>query len=412
MKKIAILFVSVLITMSLSAQKNNRTSAFNYHRNGKLDKAKEYIDKATAHEQTMNDARTWYYAGNIYLDIHRSQDEKIKNLDRNALEKAYNAYKKCIELDEKNEFYAEIVPRLLLCGEEYFNLGANRFNKGLEYKNSAVESENTMALTEFRSAVPNFEKAIEVYSQVGRVDTIAHYYTAFALEQSGDLTKAKVFYEKLLKELNYNKIAGIYNSLFNIYLKNDKDTTKALNIVLEGRKIHPTDLALLYDETNIYLGRNEEEKALANLNVAMEIDKTNPTIYFAVGSIIDKQIVADTNKTDEVRESAFLQAEDAYKKAIDLNPEYFDAIYNLGALYYNKSLTYINAANKLPLDEQEEYDRLSGEGKRFMELALPHLEKARMIDPKDKSTLIALKEIYIRLNMNDKRKEVEAELNK
>ncbi|MBN1338513.1 MAG: hypothetical protein JXA03_04270 [Bacteroidales bacterium] len=411
MKKSAILFVSLLVGMALQAQNANRTSAFNYHRNGKLDKAKEYIDKATQHEQTINDARTWYYAGNIYLDIYRSQDEKFRNLDKDALNKAYNAYDKSISLDEKNEYYAEIVPRILLCAEEFFNSGANRFNKGLEFKNSGNASDLPLAKLEFDAAVPKFEKAIAIYSKVGNVDTVAHYYTAFALEQAGDSARAKVYFEKLVYELNY-KQAAVYHSLFNIYYKYENDTVKALNIVLEGRKIYPGDLALMYDETNIYLGRNEEDKALQNLNVAMELDKTNPTIYFAAGSIIDKQIVSDTTKTDDVRETAFKQAEDAYLKAIELNPEYFDAIYNLGALYYNKSLTYINAATRLPLEAVEEYNRMTNEYRNLMQKALPYLEKAHAIDPTDMSTMIALKEIYVRLNMNEKRKEIEEKLKK
>ena len=47
----------------------------------------------------------------------------------------------------------------------------------------------------------------------------------------------------------------------------------------------------------------------------------------------------------------FVKAEADYKKAIELKADYFDALYNLGALFFNNGAEIYNQANDLPLKE-------------------------------------------------------------
>ncbi|MDZ7774162.1 MAG: hypothetical protein U5L09_00425 [Bacteroidales bacterium] len=51
------------------AQNHKVVSAYNYLRKGQLDKAMEAIEPATEHKKTENDAKTWYYRGNVYLSL-------------------------------------------------------------------------------------------------------------------------------------------------------------------------------------------------------------------------------------------------------------------------------------------------------------------------------------------------------
>jgi tetratricopeptide (TPR) repeat protein len=99
------------------------------------------------------------------------------------------------------------------------------------------------------------------------------------------------------------------------------------------------------------------------------------------------------------------KAANAYKKAIELNPEYFDANYNLGALYVNEAAGIIEEANQLPLGDPK-YDVAKKEADDKLKAALPYLEKANQIDPKELNTLVTLKEIYARTNQMEKLKAV------
>ncbi|MBN3033961.1 MAG: hypothetical protein JW861_00095 [Bacteroidales bacterium] len=408
MKRIQTMLIMILISQAMMAQNNNVVSAYNYHRNGKLDKAKEYIDMAAVHEKTATDPKMWFYRGNIYMDIYRSNDETIKALDDQALEKAYESYANCRKFDSKNTYTTDVIPRLLLCGEEYFNRGANHFNKGLEYTNMNSE---TMARDEFEKAMEWFQNTYQVYESVGNTDTLSVYYLALSAEQAGKYNIAKENLDKLINEFKYKNVS-VYHALYNIQLSQDKDTVAALNTAIDGRKLFPDNLSLIIDETNIYLTTGDTDKALENLRLAQEMDTTNATIYFAVGSIIDKELVGDTTKSEAIREDAFQKATAAYEKAIAVDPDYFDPIYNLGAIYVNKASAILDMANRLPLDAEEEYNAAKAEADEFLTLALPYLERAHEINQEDMSTMVALKEIYTRLNMLEKLGEINAKLNK
>lgn len=379
---VILLFLTPLISVS---QNNNRTSAFNYHRNGKLDKAKEYIDKAAEHKETVNDAKTWFYRGNIYLDIARSKDEAFKNLDPDALNKSYLAYKRCMELDEKKAFLIDVMPRIVLCAEEFYNQGANQYNEKL-----------------YEKAVANFEKAFEVYKEGGTIDTASLYSAAIAAEEGNLLSKAKNSLFKLV-ELQYNN-PDIYTKLSKIFLEAEKDTTKALAYIKEGKTRFPNSLNIAIGEINIYLATRQREKALEALKNALTQDTTNVSMVFAVGTIYD-EIAMDVTITDKAfRELSLKKATESYKKAIALKPDFFDAIYNLGAIYVNTAVEIQTGANDLPMSEQKKYDELTKQADEYLNLALPYLEKAHEMQPEDLNTLLSLKDIYSRLKMNEKLK--------
>lgn len=102
------------------------------------------------------------------------------------------------------------------------------------------------------------------------------------------------------------------------------------------------------------------------------------------------------------------KAESYYAKALEIKPDYFDALYNLGALFYNEAAEKIKQANELDLSKQKEYDKLSAAAKELFNKALPYFDKALAIDGNDLNTLIALKEIHANLGDTKKSNEYKA----
>ena len=97
-------------------------------------------------------------------------------------------------------------------------------------------------------------------------------------------------------------------------------------------------------------------------------------------------------------------AEASYKKAIELKPDYFDALYNLGAMYHNNGVESLKKIeditdNTLYTEEKKKADLKFGE-------AVPYLEKCREIDAKDMNTMIMMRNCYIRLSMEEKYNEM------
>lgn len=404
MKKIVLALAVMVVSTSLFAQKSAIQSAYNYQRNGKLDKAQEYIDKAIANEKTMADPKAWYYRGNIYIDIYNSPLEAFNSLSDDALDVAYTSYNRAIELDEKKTYTDEIIEKMPGVGELFFNEGARQYNFGIEAQNI---NDSVSSVASFNKSVAAFEQAYNIYTQAGMNDTTTLYYVSVAAEFAGDFDKAKQRLNQLV-EMQYPR-ASIYSSLADIYYAHDADVEKAMQVYALGRERFPSDLNLLLMETNLFLAEAMTEEALANLQKAAEIDTTNPTIFFAIGAKYN-EVVDDTTKTPEMREDAFLKAIIAYKRSIELKPDYFDPNYNIGALYVNKASNEITAANQLPIEEQDKYEELMAKSNEYLETCLPYLEKAHELQPEDVSTMVSLKEIYTRLGMLDEMKAIDAEL--
>lgn len=368
MKKLAMLMVVMLMVTSASAQKAKVVSAFNYLKNGQLDKAKESIDPTITNETTMGLAKTWFYRGNVYLAIQLTDDPQYAPLKENALKTSHESYKRALELDTKGEFKEDILNRMMIIAEQYYNEGVNYYNE-----NKYVDAANS------------FLAAKEASASIGRVDSLATYNYGSCAELSGNTDGARKAYEELV-QLNYNNPL-IYTSLSNIYL-NAKDTATAFKVIADGKTKFPNDFNLLIAETNLYLATNQVAKAQINLEEALRIDNTNPTIFFAVGTTYDQM-----GQKDKAKES--------YKKAIEFKPDYFDAIYNLGALYVNEAAIIMDAANKLPLGDPK-YDVEKKKADEMLKEATPYLEKAVELDPTEINTLVTLKEIYARTQQYDK----------
>ncbi|MCX6273291.1 MAG: tetratricopeptide repeat protein [Bacteroidetes bacterium] len=380
-------FAMGLTTMA-SAQSVEVQNAYRDWNKGKLDKALTSIEKASTYESTMADPKTWLYRGGIFYDIAISPIPAFQALNPNPLQESYLSYQKAYTLDTKKKYTEDLAPRMQAVGELFFNRGVKSFEKG-----SKMTDNPAGAKKEYYAAVEGFEASIKINETFNKVDTLAMYNTAFVSQLAGDNNKAAQYYQKLLK-LGYNK-PNIYVSLSNVY-KSIGDTNMALRLASDGRNLYHNNLDLIITETNIYLAKKNLPKAKENLYEAMRMDSTNPTIYFAVGTLWDST-------------GNFKEAENAYKKAIKVKPDYFDAVYNLGLLYFNTGVNIFKAADALT--DMDLYAKEKVKYEALWKQAIPYLEDAAKLEPNYTPTYFALKQIYARLSMPEQRKIVEEKLN-
>jgi len=379
MKRVILAMLIMTSAAVMFGQTNKRTSAYNYQRYGKLDLAKQAIDEAAQDEKTIMDAKTWFYRGNIYYDIAVDTNENYHKLDPDPFGVAFKSYQKAKELDTKGEFTVDILKYTIAVGEGYYNMGVINYND-----------------QKFKEAALSFEQAFMVSQSIGSIDTTALFNAAVAASQGKETEMAKQYYQQLI-QLGFQK-PEVYTSMGDIY-KAEGDTVMALQSIGKGRELFPEDFGLLIAETNIYLATNEKEKAMKDLETALEFDKTNPSIFFAVGTIYDQ--MGDVAK-----------ATSAYENAILLNPDYFEANYNLGALYVNQAADILDKANDLPLDAVKEYDSEKARADEMLNKSIPYLEKALELMPDDVNTMVSLKEIYTRLAMTEKLQSINLRLQK
>jgi tetratricopeptide (TPR) repeat protein len=393
MKRTLVLFALIMLVSAAFAQmKKDRTSAYNYWMKKDLVKAKEYIDKAITYPEAATDAKVWYYRGGIYLDIQISPAKAV--LAPDAINIAYEAYQKARTLDTKEEYKADIAARMSAIGGEFFNSGIAFFQQN-----------------DFDNAMPYFEKAVTISQENHTIDTLANYGEALCLEKKAATDKS--YLDKAIAKYQYlvdirMKEVSVYTSLASLY-KDKGDLDKAAATLEIGKTMFPGNTDLIITEANMYISTNNHAKAISSLMIAKEKEPKNVSVLYAIGVTYDL-LKNDTKLTDAERATYFDDAIAGYKEAIAVDPNYFDALFNLGAIYFNKGGEVINEANKLPINETAKYDKMLADGNNYLNLALPYLEKCETIQPQDKPTLISLKEIYTRLKMTDKLAAVNAKL--
>jgi hypothetical protein len=379
MKKILFVLVLVCSISMTFAQKNVRQTASNFLKDGKLDKALEAITQCLQDATTAQDAKAWFIRGNIYLEIANTKDEKYKSLDSDPLPKALESYKKAIEYDPKKDYYEDIFAKLTWQRNNYFNLAVDNYNKKA-----------------YKDAMLGFEYAASTLSAANVADTISLFYAAACANLASEKAKQKQYYIDLIK--GGAKSVVIYASLSDIY-RFEKDSASALRVIRDGLKIHPNNLQLVLSESNVFITFNDVPRALATLNMAAEKDSLNYLVFNAIG-INYQKVYEDTTKSVQARTDAFKRAEAAYLRTIRLKLDFYDVYLNLASLYFNSAVPIAIKANGLPLEQKDQYDKLTAEANRFYSLALPYLKKADELQPNDLNTLNSLRQIYS--SMGDK----------
>jgi tetratricopeptide (TPR) repeat protein len=164
-----------------------------------------------------------------------------------------------------------------------------------------------------------------------------------------------------------------------------EDAVKTLG---EARAKYPNDAELLRSEVNIYLADQEYAKAEQLLITLTQKDPSSEMFWYVLGITYDKL----GKKGDE---------EKAYQKAIELKPTYYDARFNLGALYFNQGLENDNICNEIPPRETAKYNDCTAASTVLFKKAVEHLEVAYNNVPaeikgtaEERQIITALKDAY------------------
>ena len=339
-----------------------------------LELAKASTEKAILNEKSKDIPELWAYRSLIFSSISVTDTVNKANAEM-AFKTAQESIIKAKALDTKSEFKA-----LIESAEK--NLAIMMQNKGVA----------AFGKKDYKEAYNSFK----FISDVMPTDTLFSMYTAIAAKNADMYDEAIKYYNKTI-ELNPKNV-NLFQELSRTHMSK-KDTAAALKTIEAGRLAHPDNMGLVFDELNIYLNRGQGAKQISKIEGAIAKDPTNKTLYFVSG------VAYSANKD-------FIKAENAYKKALELDANYSDAIYNLAIIYINRGNDYIIEANKLPNTKASEgkYNALK---KNFMDelgKSAPLLEKARELNPKDANTLTTLREVYVKLNKLDKAAEVKKAL--
>lgn len=408
MKKLVLGFLSLLLVAgTLTAQDGKKalkkaTSAYRTYnleplKNAdKLQEAIEAIETATTADDTKGSAKSWITKGDIYSSICTNHaqlssiDPTMTKSVENAAMLAYESYTKAKEFAEKRDVKS-------------VQSGIGQI-QGFLVGEGATYYENK----DFETAFTAFKYSLEAHdylTEKGKASIFADkagvqdqmYYTGLAALNAQKLDDAKPYFMKL-KDEGYEKSA-VYEALYKLEL--EKDRAGALAILEAGRAKFPDDVSLLFNEINHYLTDGKLDQLVGKLKTAIEKEPENVSLYSTLGNIYDNLYQKALEKGDDAAaKENFDNAFNAYNTALEKKPDFFDATYSIGALYYNRAAATTKQMNALADDYTKaglkKYDELRKLVLTQFDEALPFFKKAESINHNDRNTLIALKEIFAR----------------
>lgn len=383
MKKFLILITLISsISFGAIAQRGKVTTALSYIEQGVLDKAKEALDQALAHDKSKDWPNTFFAKGKLCQAVFQTDNPKFKEFYSDPLQEAYDSYEKAISLDNKDNMKKRIITNMV-----YNSLAIDLYTQG----SSQFESE------EFENALKSFETQIKITESdmyAGALDTGMYYNAGLAAINSEKYEKAIGYFEKCA-ELKYQGINPYYQ-IYESYLGLG-DTVKAESILMGLNDKFPDDPNVTLQLIDLYIKSNKNEEALKYLKIAQSEDPDNPNLHFAEGIIYLNQ-----NRFDE--------AIPTLGKAVELNPESYDTQYGMGAAYINKASDMFVQANDIM--DVNEYGAAIDSAMVVFAKALPYMEKAYELKPDDIYAMRSLRELYYRLKMTDKYNVIKEKLDK
>jgi len=175
-------------------------------------------------------------------------------------------------------------------------------------------------------------------------------------------------------------------------------TEEAKAAFADARKESPNDVALITEEANIYLKIKDYVTYKKLISEALEKNPNDEILLFNLGVTS-----ANANQLEE--------AEKYYRKVIELKPNYIDAYLNLSDLILKPDSKFVEEINKLTNSDKDlkKYGTIKIERQKLFNKAMPVLEKAHELDPKNQIVKENLKSIYNFLELTEKVKALKAE---
>lgn len=421
MKKTLLFFVALFAFSAMTnAQEGMKAikkatrnlSSFNMDPNAnadKLTKALELVTKGFETEEVKTNPKALIAKGNILAALANQtinsailNPESAKGADFTVAIQAFQALQKAYELAPKKWMKRDVVKALTKLEPLLDNMGI------IAYQNKSWGS----AFKSFKGLMDagSFLKGLGKKSIVDdkkMKDLMVNSISVGSQENSGvDIAPM------LEKAIGMNiQEPNLYSIAYKTFLKTDK--AKAVDYLMKGSKLFPTNSNLLFTTINHYIGEGKLELLIGKLKDAIKAEPENASVYSTLGNVYDQLYVKESDSKDKTKANEYFQgALEYYTKATEKDPKAYNAYYGIGALYFNKAAAVGKQLNELSNDYSAEgikkYDDMKAKMNGFYEESFPYLQKAESIKPKDVLVLQALREYYARTGKNDKAKEYKA----
>lgn len=354
------------LTFGSFAQKKNVTDAimtykkYNPMANGiepskkTVEEARKFIDLAAVNPETAEDFKMHLYRAEIYYSLI-----EVATLDAAK-----------VPLDEAKM-------------KEYETISKASFKKVLDDPKKTWTSD-AQTFMSFRSDMM-FNQGLEAYNNKKYDEALTAFLVSYYL---------RTFINEEYKDAEINATLSLNNQVDKLIDAKEFDkAVEAVNSVLE---VFPSNIDALISMVNIYLQKGDVANTEVYINKALAIDANNKQLYYILGTSY-----IELKQNDKAAE--------ALSKAISIDPEYNEALYQLGAHYYNWAAETRSAAMNLDMKDPKAKE-LEKKANELFTLALVPLEKYIEKNPNEKSILDILYKTNTKLGRIEKGQEYKKRL--
>jgi tetratricopeptide (TPR) repeat protein len=218
--------------------------------------------------------------------------------------------------------------------------------------------------------------------------TLITYYAALSATQAEKPEIAVKYYE-IVKDSTDSP--WVYARLCEDYV-NMKDTANMIRMFQLGAAKFPSEQFYTRNLINYYINENRMSEAMTWIDEAIRSDEKSAVLWNVKGRILEND-----KKVDESMK--------CYEKALELDPQYADAMGNIGRIYYNHAVEELERVNAIKDDRL--YLKEKTKMKVLFEKPRPFFEKARAINKEERDYVIALRGIYYNLQMTKEYEEMD-----
>jgi tetratricopeptide (TPR) repeat protein len=424
--KYVILASALLVSIGSFAQKDQIKAAEKALKGGNAAEAITILNQAASASATAPDAEKAQYffvKGNAYLDLANKKVDLAKNLT--AAGKAYTDLIAVEKVSGKAKYTADAQASIVDVKNQLIN-GAieqgtkKNYKPASEMLHAAYELDKTDVEKLYYAASyaingQDYDTALNYYQELKKLnytgagtgyyaknvlnDQEEYFGTTAATKTDRDNKVKLKLYTNPRDEKVESKRSEILEKIALILVQQGKDAD-AKSALAEARNENPSDVTLMLAEANLYLKLSDfamYKKVMADV---LATNPTDPDLFYNMGVV--------AGKTDAAA------AEGYYKKAIELKPDYVNAYLNLAILKLAGDKAIVDEMNKLGTSDKDtkRYDVLKKQRDAVFNGALPYLEKANQLAPKNEDVANTLLNVYSALEMTDKKKALKASMAK
>ncbi len=327
--------------------------------------AKYEIDKVMQHTDTRDMCAAWAWKGVVYSEVALSGDTSVRALDKDnsaalASGEAFLRFYAC-SVEEQEKVDALVAANLYVV-----NAISACWNEAIyasQKKGSYEIVKKHMLVVEKLLPYDKEEKA-----KGNGVTREQALYAIWRTAYNDSLIDEEIIYLEKLMEIPTYLNSYIYVRMAQI-LSEKKKYDKALEYLDKGKlKIPQKSGDFLDMQINIEIERENMVALLAKLNESIENNPENPQYYFARGvsyhklkddELKDQEQAYKNNTTPAASKYHFSQGLSDYRKALELDPGYFDALKNEAILMFDSANYIYKMRIRVAPAEYEKYNALS-----------------------------------------------------